>query len=190
MLTVVAASFIKHVGATSKAVAWVLVSAALAAGTFSRNRDYSSGVRLARTVIERHPTSVGHLMLATQLLEAGGDREEAMGQLRQALPGAPRAHYALGVELFKDGKLNEAIDELQAFVREQPLLLEAVSARQLLGRAFAKQQRWPEAVEQHRMVLRMNPSSVQRIETEGLLAEADLGAQSFAEAAVHSTGST
>src|SRR5579864_5595865 len=43
VLTVVAVSCIKHVGAASKAVAWVLVSAALAAGTFSRNRDYASG---------------------------------------------------------------------------------------------------------------------------------------------------
>ena len=184
VLTVVAVSFIKPVGAASKAVALVLVSAALAAGTFTRNRDYTSALRLARTVVERHPTSVSHLVLATELLGAG-DRAEAMVHLRQALPGAPRAHYSLGVELFKDGKLNEAIDELQAFVREQPLLLEAVSARQFLGRAFAKQQRWPEAVEQYRMVLRMNPSRVQRIETDGLLAEAEFGAQSFADAAVH-----
>jgi tetratricopeptide (TPR) repeat protein len=184
VLAVVAASFVRHVGAAGKAVALVLVSAALLAGTFTRNRDYTSALRLARTVVERHPTGVGHLALATELLDAG-DRDEAMVHLRQALPDAPRAHYTLGVELFRDGRLNEAIDELQAFVREQPLLIQAVSARQLLGRAFASQQRWPEAVEQYRMVLTMNPSSVQRVETDGLLAAAELGAQSFADAAVH-----
>jgi len=192
-LPVVAASFVKRMPAPAAInrmpalAAWMVLvtcSAALAAGTFTRNQEYLSGLVLARTSVDRHPSSVAHHYLANELAQVGRE-DEAMLHLRQALPGAPGAHYSLGGLLFKRGEWNEAIDELQAFVRERPMLLEAVVARQLLGRAFAKQQRWQEAIEQYRMVLAMNPSSAQWIETQGLLGLACFGAQRFGEAVVH-----
>src|SRR6202158_1773882 len=154
---VVAASFIKRMPSPAAWMAVVTCSATLAAATWARNREYASGLVLARTSVDRHPSSVAHHYLANELARVGQEGE-AIAHLRQALPGAPGAHETLGSLLFKRGEWNEDIDELQAFVREQPMRLEAVAARQLLGRAFAKQQRWQEAIDQYRMGLTKKPS--------------------------------
>ena len=148
VLAVVGTSFIKRLPSRAAAIVLVMCAGGLAAGTWIRNREYASSLLLARTVVARHPTSVAHHLLAAELMIAGQD-DEGMAHLRQALPGAPRAYYDLGIALFKQEKTTEAIEALQAFVREQPLLLEAVSARQLLGQAFAKQQQWLPAIEQY-----------------------------------------
>lgn len=187
VLAVVGASCIKRIGASGAAgavITLVFVATALTVGTFTRNREYTSPLLLARTVVERHPTSVAHHVLGTELIIAG-ERDEAMVHLRRALPGAPRAHYTLGAWLIRDGKLDEGIEELQAFVREQPMLLEAVSARQLLGQAFAKQQRWLEGIEQYRIALTMNPSYEQRAQIQAALAQSLFKMQSFDEAIVY-----
>jgi len=184
VLAVVGASFVKRAVSTAGAVALVAVAMLLLTGTVARNREYSSARVLARTVVERYPTSVAHHQLGVALLLAG-DRESAMRELRLAIPGAPRAYFTLGVELLKEGNTSEAIDQLQAFLREEPLLLEAVSARQLLGEALTRQQRWSEAIEQLQMVLTMKPSAVQVLDTHRLLADAFSGAGAFDEAIAH-----
>ena len=97
---VVAASCIKRLSPTVLAVMLAICSAGLAAGTFARNREYASGLQLSRTIVARHPTSVAYHVLADELIKVGQD-DEAMVYLRQALPGAPRAYYTLGVEMFK-----------------------------------------------------------------------------------------
>ena len=163
------------------AVVVLACAAALAAGTVTRNRDYRSALQLARTAVERRPTSVARHALATELLNAG-DTDEAMVHLRQAVDGAPRARYTLGVELLKQGDTNAGIDELQHFLRAQPLLLEAVSARQLLGQALAERQQWPHAIEQYRLVLSMNPTRTQRLDTQALLGMALVQAERYDEA--------
>jgi tetratricopeptide (TPR) repeat protein len=183
-LPVVAASFIKRMPSPAAWLVLVTCSATLAAATWARNREYASGLVLARTSVDRHPSSVAHHYLANELARVGQE-DEAIAHLREALPGAPGAHATLGALLFKRGEWNEAIDELQAFVRDQPMRLEAVAARQLLGRAFAKQQRWEEAIDQYRTVLTMNPSRAQWLETQGLLGVACFGTQRFDEAVVH-----
>ena len=181
---VVAASFIRRIPSPAAWMVLVACSVTLAAGTWARNREYASGLVLARTSVDRHPSSGAHHYLANELALTGQE-DEAMVHLREALPGAPGAHNNLGILLFKRGEWNEAINELQAFVREQPMRLEAVAARQLLGQAFAKQERWQEAIEQYQMVLTMNPSSAQWRETQGLLGVACFRAQRFDEAVVH-----
>ena len=109
---------------------------AISPGTASMPRS------AARTHDRRAPSHErGHHMLGVVLL-VGGDRDAAMSELRQAIPGAPSAHYTLGVELVKEGRTSEAIEQFQAFLREQPNLVEAIPARQLLGRALAQQGRW------------------------------------------------
>ena len=148
-----------------------LVSAGLGTATLLRNQEYRTALVLARTSVERHPSSVAHHVLATELILAG-DHEQARAQLREALPGAPRAHYTLGVELLRDGQDEAAATELETFLREEPLLLEAVQARQLLGRALARQEKWSDAIDQYQQVLRMNPSDHIRIETQMFLGEA------------------
>ena len=88
------------------------VSGSLGLGTVDRNREYGSAVRLAETALERFPTGVAHHTLAVELL-AVGQSDEAMHHLRQAVPEAPRAYETLGRELFRQGKLDEAIDGLK-----------------------------------------------------------------------------
>jgi protein O-mannosyl-transferase len=166
------------------AVGFALAATLFAIGVFARNREYASPVLLARTIVERHPTSTAHHVLGVELLIAG-DRDAAMGELRRAVPGAPRAHYTLGVELVKDGRTNDAIEQFQAFLQKQPNLVEAIPARQLLGRALAQQQRWAEAIEQEQQVLTMNPSEAQRLDTHALLAEAYFGVENFQETIAH-----
>jgi hypothetical protein len=82
---------------TVAAVVILACAAALGAGSVARNRDYQSALRLARTTVERRPTSVARHALATELLNAGA-ADEAMVHLRQAVAGAPRARFTLGVQ--------------------------------------------------------------------------------------------
>jgi tetratricopeptide (TPR) repeat protein len=163
------------------AVILVVMAIALSRGTIARNREYASSLWLAKTVVERHPSSVAHHALGVEWSRAG-DHAKAIAELRAALPDAPRAHNALGVELFNQGKLSEAIDELEAFVREQPMLLEVIAARRILGRAFAQQRQWPQAIQEFRTVLMMAPRDA---ETHGLIAAALFGEQIYDEAIVH-----
>ena len=170
---------------SSSSFSWIgvlvlaIASTALSVATIGRNREYESSLSLARTVAERYPTGVAHHMLGAELSRTG-IHDEAVSQLRQALPGDPKASYTLGVELFRQGKLNEAIDAFQKFVREQPMLLEVLSARDLMGQAFARQQQWPQTVEQYRILLTMRPASV---DYRGHLAESLFHQQAFKEAA-------
>jgi len=184
VFVVLSVSFLKRAVSSRGAIALTVVATLFAIGIFARNREYASELRLARTIVERHPTSVAHHVLGVALLIAG-DHDRAMSELRQAIPGAPRAHYTLGAEFLKEGRTSEAIDQFQAFLRKQPNLVEAISARQLLGRALAQQQRWSDAIEQEQQVLTMNPSDAERLDTHALLAEAFFGAENFQEAIAH-----
>jgi Flp pilus assembly protein TadD len=168
-------------GPIAAAVLLVLLSTALGATTVARNREYSSSLTLARANLDRYPTPVAHHVLAVELLDAG-DRQQAMDHLRQALPGAPRAHLTLGIELIKDRKLDEALAEMRAFVREQPQLAQVVDAHKYMGSIFARQERWPEAIAEFREALRISPSEPA---AEQLLADALFSTGAFDEAAVH-----
>src|SRR5262249_21643501 len=95
--------------------ATLLAATVLALGTTARNRDDRSGRVLAQTTVDRYPTSVGHHVLATELILAGR-RDEARRQLALALPDAPRAHYTLGVLLFEERRWDEAIQQFRRFV--------------------------------------------------------------------------
>ena len=165
----------------ASAAAWLLlavVASACAEGTRLRNRDYASALALARTVLERRPSDIAHLMVGTELILAG-DPGAAVPHLRQASQSEPRAYYSLGMEFFKERRLDEAIDNLQQFVAREPLLLEVVSARTTLGRAFSMQKKWKLASEQFRLVLAMRPTD---IEAHGLIATALFMQRSFDEA--------
>ena len=162
----------------------VAVSAALASATVARNREYSSPLTMAQTILERYPTPIAHQMLGTTLLEAGR-RDEAIAHLREAVPGAPRAHYFLGVELLRDGKDHEGIAELQAFLRKEPSYSAyVVDARGFLGTALIRQERWPEAVNEFRAILQEVPGHPA---SEHLLASALFSQGHWDEAIVHYT---
>lgn len=178
----VAAPNIRRVPRAAAAAIVAVVAGALGWQTLARNRDYASPVVLAEKTLEHRPSADAHHWLAVNLILAGrGD--EAMPHLRQAVPGAPRAHYTLGVELLKRGQTNEGIAELEAFLREQPQLLEAVAARSMLGSAYAKNGRIAEALAQYRLVLTMNPSLKDRVGAHQMIGDAMLSQGSFQAAA-------
>jgi tetratricopeptide (TPR) repeat protein len=162
-------------------VMWLIV-AALATGcglaTRSRNREYQSGLMMAQTVLARWPTGYAHLLMATELI-AVGDHHAALGQLREAVAGAPRAHYALGFELIEAGQWDAALDHLQAFVRQEPEMLEVVSARNQIGRILLRRGEIDAAADQFRLVLQMNPRFG---EAHRNLADALMARQRFSDA--------
>jgi len=154
----------------------------LSARTVARNREFSSALSLASTVLDRWPTGLAERLVGEELSRAGRP-EEGATHLRLAIDrGESRAHYDLGIQLFNDGKLDDGIDELQTFVREEPMLFEVIAARMTMGHAFMLQGKWPQATEQFRILLGMMPSSVS---ARVLLADALFGQQAYEEAVVH-----
>lgn len=169
------------------------VAGALAAGSIARNREYSAPRTLAQTVVERWPTGIAHHMLAEQLTSAGL-HDEAVAHLREALRGGDsRAGYSLGIELFNAGKLQEAVEQFDAFVRTsglpyhlvprwlEPPPAEVIGARSAMARVFAMQGRLPQAVEQAQAVLAVAPF---QLDTRLLFAEVLFRQQRYEEAGV------
>jgi len=160
------------------------LSAALAAQTLLRNREYASPLTMARTVLDRWPTGFAHALVGVELARAG-HHDEALPHLREAVKSYSKAHFNYGEELFDRGNLDEALTELQQFVREQPQLLEAVRARTLIGRALLIKRRYEEAVDQFRLVQSMTPPSAEaHVTATGLLGDAFFAEGKFGEAAV------
>jgi protein O-mannosyl-transferase len=172
----------------------VLTTAAFVGRTLARNREYSSALTLAETVVQRRPTAVAHHILAEQLTLANR-HDEAIAHLRQATGGGDsRASYLLGTQLFNKGNLGEAVEQLEAFVRTselpyrlvprwlEPPIVDLIAARSLLARIFLMQSRWSQASEQARKVLTIDRSN---LEARGLLADALFGQQQFEEASVN-----
>ncbi|MGH9387693.1 MAG: tetratricopeptide repeat protein [Vicinamibacterales bacterium] len=140
-----------------RATALIAVTAALSAATLARNREYASALTLARTTLERWPTTVAHGMVGAELA-ALGRNDEALPELRVAAPVDPRARYNLGITLFNRKDYDGAMRELEALAREHPMREEIPLARRAIGNAYALQRRWPEALAQYRLVLSMVPS--------------------------------
>jgi hypothetical protein len=94
----------------------IVAVAGLGTLTMRRTAEYASGVRLARTVVERRPTAVAHHLLGEQLAIAG-QTAEAETELRAAVQmGDSRARYQLAVVLVNAQRLPEAAAQLEAFV--------------------------------------------------------------------------
>jgi len=157
------------------------VAALLAARTVLRNREYSSRLRLAQTVVDRTGSGVGHAMVGEELA-ASGRTEEAVAELRVAVRDYPVARYALGRTLFDARRFEEAAAELRTFVHEQPELLEVLSARMLIGRALIELGQHMNAVAEFEEVLRLVPSYN---DAHGGLADALFALEEYDRAAVH-----
>jgi tetratricopeptide (TPR) repeat protein len=152
------------------AVALAGLAGVLAAATVVRNREYSSALTLAQTVVDRRPNAVAYHILGEQLMLDGRDAE-AIGPLGEAVArGNSRAGYQLGVALVNEQKLSEALQRLDAFVRTsqlpyrlvpgwlEPPRSEVVEARVLMGRVFATERQWGQAAEQAELALTLMPS--------------------------------
>jgi protein O-mannosyl-transferase len=168
---------------TAQTVACVAVALLLVAATVERNREYASPLGLAETVLARWPTAFAHAIVGTQLAVAGR-HSDAIAELRRAAPEYALARYHLGGELFNQGAVDEAAAQLQEFVRLEPLLVEAVPARTMIGRAQMLGSKFPEAIEQFRQVLTMTREGDEAHTTAlGFLADALFGDHRFDEAA-------
>jgi len=168
-------------GWTAGMAVLMATSGLLAAGTIARNREYASGLSLARTVLERRPHARAHHWVGNELI-AAGRREEGIAHLREAIRGDPRARYTLGLILFENRQLDEAMEQLEEFIREQPMLLEVLDARNTIGRALVMEGKLSAAAEQYRLVLKMVPSNTQ---AHTLLADVLLKQEQFGEAVPH-----
>ncbi|HVH26235.1 MAG TPA: tetratricopeptide repeat protein [Vicinamibacterales bacterium] len=164
-------------GAAALAVVVILLGGA----TIARNREYASAVTLARATLERWPTPRAQHSLGAALV-ADMQYEEGIRQLTEAVDGDPGARYTLGVALFQQGKLPEAIVQLREFLARESLRIEVPAAHELVGRALRAQGRYAEAGEEFQRVLQMTPS---RREVHGLLAESLMRQQKFGEAVGH-----
>jgi hypothetical protein len=160
------------------ACALTAVAATYGTETAGRNREYRSGLVMAQTVLARWPTPFAHFLLATELIGVG-DRPAALPHLRVAVRDVPRAEMTLGEELAKAGQWDDAMAHLQAFVRLEPLMLEAVPARNLIGRLLTQRGQLEAAADQFRLVLQMDPAFV---EAHGHLADALFAQGQFTEA--------
>lgn len=158
--------------AIGRGAAIVLVMLLLV-GTAARNREYASRLTLAETVLARWPAGASHHMVGSALL-LENRRAEGLAHLRRAVEGDPRAHFTLGYELFRGGEYDEAIPQLEAFVRKQPLLLEVVSARLILGQMFSSRGQYDAAEREFTRVLEMVPGHIN--------AQVNLGDMLFAQA--------
>src|ERR1700687_3160888 len=111
--------------------ALLLLSAALGVGTFTRNREYASGLAMARTSLVRWPNPVAHAMLG-KALAAAGEHRAAIAEYRPAGTEYSPALYDLGGELFDAGRFAEAAGELQALLSRKPPRKQMLSARTMI----------------------------------------------------------
>ena len=123
----------------------------LATGTVLRNRDYSSRLTMAQTIVERRPHARGRFFLGMELI-AAGRKADAVSQLQAAAPEYPRARFALATELLSEGLPEEALPELQAFLKAVPDHPNARYAHDMLGRVYLGQERYAEAVQELRLL--------------------------------------
>jgi Flp pilus assembly protein TadD len=112
--------------------ALTLVVTALAVRTAYRGREFESPLVLWQTAVERWPHGRSRFALGTQLMDAGR-HDEATAQLRLAAADYPDAKAGLGTELLLQGKIDEGIRVLDAFVQENPSLPNRIPARVLLA---------------------------------------------------------
>jgi Flp pilus assembly protein TadD len=141
---------------TPYAIAAVCV--ALGVLTVRRNIDYHDERTLWQTTLERYPQPRAHRNYAT-LLKRAGYKNEVIEHMQQALEGHPEARYALGFELYEQGRLEEAAEELRRFAREVPGDPFVVQARSMAGDALLRLERFDEARAEYEAVIAAQPRS-------------------------------
>ncbi len=130
----------------------------LGALTVRRNLDYRDEMTLWQTTLERYPQPRAHRNYAT-LLKRAGYKNEVIEHMQQSLEGHPEARYALGFELYEQGRLDEAAEELHRFAREVPGDPFVVQARSMAGDALLRLERFDEARAEYEAVTAAQPRS-------------------------------
>jgi tetratricopeptide (TPR) repeat protein len=165
-------------GLRSAGVVLAAIVALLGSRTHSRTRDYASPLLMAQTVHARWPTAASAHMLGTELVEAGRPAD-AIAYLREAAATLAPARLDLGVQLFKTGQYRDAVDQLRAFVRDEPHLTAAQTADLVIAQALTLDGRADEAVAHLTDVRARRPDEPVTI---GLLADAQFSRGDFVNA--------
>jgi Flp pilus assembly protein TadD len=132
-----------------------VATAALAAGTAQRNREFQSSLRLAETSYTRHPSPAARSMYGVELA-AAGRLLEAERELRGAAEAFPDARYFLGTVLRAQNHPDEALTELEAYIASQPGELDMVRrARLLAADLLVRAGRPADAVAHYQALLRV-----------------------------------
>jgi Flp pilus assembly protein TadD len=143
----------------------VVVIAALSVRTIFRNREYQTQISLWESVVARRPQGRARFALANQFMEAGR-HDEAIAQLRAAVPDFPDARAGLGTELLIKGEFTEGVAVLEAFVQANPSAPNREPARPLIANGYrglaeqsVQQRRFAQAADEARKSLQFNPQS-------------------------------
>jgi protein O-mannosyl-transferase len=150
----------------------------LAAGTMRRNWEYQDPVRLAETVVERHPSGRGYATLGTLYMDHG-ETDRAIRQFRRAATIYPPGHYVLGVALVDQQRFDEGLAELYQFVRLAPRHDAVTGARDLIGRVLMTRRDYEGASRQFEQLLAERPLNIRAMI---LLADVRLAQGRIAEA--------
>jgi tetratricopeptide (TPR) repeat protein len=133
------------------------VTFALGVLSVRRNAEYSDERGLWATTLARWPHARAHRNYAT-LLKRAGYRDEVIEHLRLSLDGHPEARYGLGYELYAQGRIDEAVEELQRFARELPSDRFVPTARAIVGDVLLSRGRFADASVEYDAVVRANPA--------------------------------
>jgi Flp pilus assembly protein TadD len=135
----------------------IMIAIPLSMRTVSRNREYSTPLVMARTVLERWPIPSSHYIVGMEL-SAAGEHEAAIEELRRAAPGWPLARFRLGIELINAGRPSEGAAALERFISDEPGQPAIPIAHGQLANIFSDEQRFDEAIPHYRAYLNADPS--------------------------------
>jgi tetratricopeptide (TPR) repeat protein len=158
------------------AVTLMAIVVALVATTGPQAAEFASAERLWRGSVERWPSALAHRNLAAVLLQEGR-RAEGADELRAAADLNPVARYALGLQLFEQGRTEESIVELRRVIREFPDdRTVALEGRRVLGRALRDRKRHAEAAVVFAEITAITPDDLELVllRADELLAAGDL----------------
>jgi hypothetical protein len=123
------------------AATWLILAGLLSTGPRRRSAGFSTGLSPWTYLLNQPSLLTRYLRLSvwpsSLVASYGWPRPITLGDV---------AHLTLGIQLIQDQKLDEAVAEIRAFIREQPHLAQVVDARMYLGSIFTRQQRWREAI--------------------------------------------
>ena len=134
-------------------VATAAAACALLIGlTISRNSEYSSGLRIWQTTVERYPSGRARYNLGLEL-KAVGRRADAVHEYELAVATHPEAHYALGFELDEDGRHDRAVEHYRQLIEARPIDANVPRTYIQIGRALFLMGRHEEALTAYRDAL-------------------------------------
>jgi len=146
----------RFVGSTVRGLLFAGSVVLLCVATYQRNSEYRSGLTLWQTVLDRWPPHArAHRNLAAELKLANRPNEE-IDHLRAAVRDLPEIRNVLGLELLALGRNDEAANELQTYLRDNPRDADAWAN---LGNALSALGRSDEALRAYQRAVDVDPNN-------------------------------